>query len=482
VNLPGRAIGADNIRLGPGVSAAPALPQEQATQASGGGGLWIALIAGVMGVLMMAGAGWWVWNKTAFFKSKPQDGPTVVHQPTIPSIDPGKTNDPAKKVDPVTVTDPPVAPTQPPVVPKVSAIQALINDAKPGSEVVVPEGNYEEQLHFKDGIKLKAAPGAKVIVQTDGRVGAALLVENCKSGSITGIIFQHTGSESVQSASWPVVLIKSSTVTLENCTVQSGVSDGMIVTGVGKPQILRCTVKSNAKNGIVFESGVKATLAGTECRQNGESGVEARNSGTFPAVQSCSLQDNGLAGISVKDGASMSILEKTRCQDNKDAGIAASGEGVSVEVVDAICEGNLVGVALQEFAKGSIRDTTVRGSHQAGIQVGMTADGTELLNNTVTGSRIEGMLVTGASGRIVAIKGNKVSGNGGNGIGVFGAGFKPKVENNECITNAEYGILAAEGVGGIIRENTVRGNHSGAIGNLGAASDLVIEGNITDSK
>lgn len=477
VNLPGRPILAGNVHFNPGTAPQQTTTAAPQTAGSGGSaGLWIALVAGLMGLVMMAGAGWWVWNYTPLFKKGPAPDPKVVKQPDKP--DPGKSTDPGKTSDPGKSSIPPAPPTPQ----KISALQTLINDAKPGSEVIVPEGNYEEQLRFKEGIKLKAAPGATVIVQTDGRVGSALMVENCKTGSISGITFQHTGTEVVQNVSWPVVLVKSSSITLENCTVQSGVSDGMLITGVGKPQILRCTVKDNAKNGIVFEAGVTATLAGTECRQNGESGVEARNSGTSPILQSCALQENELAGISVKDGASASVLEKTRCQDNKDAGIAAAGEGVSLTVVDAVCETNPVGIAVQQYAKASIRDSTVRGSHRTGIQITMAADGASVLNNTVEGSKIDGLLVTGPSGTVVTITGNKVKDSGGNGIGIFGAGFKPKVESNECLNNGEFGILAVEGVSGVIRDNTVRGNHGGAIGNSGAAPDLQIQGNITDSK
>jgi nitrous oxidase accessory protein NosD len=184
----------------------------------------------------------------------------------------------------------------------------------------------------------------------------------------------------------------------------------------------------------------------------------------------------------VKDGAAVNVVDKTRCQGNKDAGMAAAGEGVELTVVDAICENNVVGIAVQDFAKGSIRDSTIRGCESHGIQFGMTADGTEVVKNTITGSKGEGMLITGANGRVVTITGNKVTEGGANGIGVFGAGFKPKIEGNECLKNAEYGILAIEGVSGIIRDNTVRDNHSGAIGHDGAAADLVIEGNITDGK
>lgn len=486
VSLPGHTSlgGATSHHTGGITGGVPMTTATQAPRQGNNTGLLIALAAGFLGLVMMAAAGWWVVNYTTIFKKKTPPDPKLVQQndkPTIPT-DPGKKPDPGKSPPSNPKTDPPsIPPTTPPTAPKASTIQAMINDAKPGSEVVVPGGNYEEQIRFKEGIKLKAAPGAQVIIQTDGRVGSALLVENCKSGSISGITFQHTGNEVVENASWPVVLIKSSTVTLENCTVQASLSDGLIATGVGKPQILRCTIKDNAKNGIVFESGVTATLAGTECVQNGESGVEARFSGTFPLIQSCALQQNGLAGISVKDGASASVLEKTRCQDNKDAGIAAAGEGVSLTVEDAICEGNPVGIAVQQYAKGIIRDSTVRNSHTTGIQVTMAADGAQILNNTVEGSKVDGMLVSGANGATAFVTGNKVSGNGGNGIGIFGAAFKPKVESNECMNNGEFGILAVEGVSGTIRENTVRGNHGGAIGNMGAASDLLIQGNITDA-
>lgn len=480
VDVPGRPIVAGNVRISPAVTPMTAPPPQP--QASGGGsGLWIALIAGVTGLVMIVGAGWWVWNHTPFFKKKPQDDPILVHRPDAPEPNPGKTTtEPGNTTPPKIPTPPPTTPTEPA---KTTTIQALINKAEPGSEVIVPDGNYEEQIRFKDGIKLKAARGAKVIVQTDGRVGSALLVENCKGGSISGITFQHTGSEVIENVSWPVVLLKASSVTLEDCTVQSGVSDGLLITGVSKPQVLRCTVKGNAKNGIVFEAGVTGTLAGTECRRNGESGVEARNTGTFLVLKSCVLAENGFAGLSVKDGASASVLEKTLCQGNKDdAGIAASGDGVFLTVVDAVCEGNKVGIAVQAQAKASVRDTTVRDSLLYGIQVGMAADSTEILNCIVEKSKLEGLLVNGGAGRTVIITGNKVSGNGANGIGVFGAGFKPTVDNNECLTNTEYGILATEGVSGFIRKNTVRGNHVGAIGNIGAAADIVIQGNITDAQ
>lgn len=471
VDVPGRQLVAGNIQIGPSVSQLPAV-KTQASPARSSAGLWIALAVLVLGLGVFGTGAWWVWNHTSYFK--PAKQPDVVAHPPPPVV-------PPVKPDPGPGINAPVVPP-PPVVSSTTTIQGMINQAKPGAEVIVPEGIYEEQLRFKEGITLRAAQPGKVTVQTDGKVGSALLVEGCKTGSISGFVFQHTGTEVAEKESWPVVLLKSSSIALEGCTVQSGVADGLHITGAGKAQVTRCIVQNNTKNGVVFDSGSTAILSATECRKNGESGAEARHTGTSPVLQGCLLADNGLAGFIAKDGASASILEKTASKNNGDAGFAAAGAGVQLTVVDAISENNLVGIAIQNQAKGSIRDSTIRLSKQAGIQIGMAAEGTEVLNNTVEQSKIEGMLVGGASGVSMSIIGNKLKGNGGSGIGVFGAGFKAKVEQNECFTNGEYGIVFTEGAGGSVRDNTSKNNNLGSIGNFGAAPDLVIEGNLIDAK
>ncbi|MFZ4768499.1 MAG: right-handed parallel beta-helix repeat-containing protein, partial [Roseimicrobium sp.] len=452
VDVPGRIIVADHVRVNPSLT--PAQPPSR-----GGNYLWVILGVGVLGLIGCGTVAWWLWAQA------PKLRQTVVTPPTNPAAPPAKVP----------------SPDIPPPPPKAVTIQARINEAKAGSEVVIPEGIYEEQLRFKDGITLRAAVPGKVFVQTDGRIGSALVVEGCDSGTISGLVFQHSGSETADNASHPVVLIKSSTVQLLECTVQSGLADGVVVTGVGKTQLVQCLVQKNVLSGVVFESGNTGTLVKTDCFRNGGSGVEARFTGTSPTIQGCRLNENDLAGLSVKDGASANVIEKTSCLKNRDAGIAAAGSGVSVTIVGAVCEDNLCGIAVMKLAKASVRDCTIRRSKQAGIQA-MAADGTEFLGNTVEDSQIEGMLIGGDSGLTVSILGNKVTGSAGSGIGVFGSGFKAKIEQNECLANAVYGILVAEGAGGIVRENIARGNHVGTINTTGAAPDIVVQGNITDAQ
>jgi parallel beta-helix repeat protein len=77
----------------------------------------------------------------------------------------------------------------------------------------------------------------------------------------------------------------------------------------------------------------------------------------------------------------------------------------------------------------------------------------------------------------MAIGDNKSRMNGFNGILVFGKGFMPTVERNECEKNGQHGILIAEGASGIIRENTTRDNNLGGIAQDGAGTTLTIEAN-----
>ena len=504
MNLPIRGVGAGAIQVGPRV--AP-LPQQQhpttpVPPKKGGGG--VLLIVGFLFVFFLVavvgGGGWYLWNRTPYLK-KLMGKDVVVnnYQDPMPSPGPGPGPGPISHSDPdlqppgpgpkpgpgptppgpTPPTPTPPEPT-PPVPAKTTTIQAAINNAKEGETVTIPAGIYEEQLKLKSGVNLRAAEIGKVIVQTEGKAGSVFMAENCNGGSVVGFVFQHSGSDVEEKATWPVALVKASSIVLESCTIQSGVGAGLLLTGASKPQITRCIVKNNTRAGIVIERGVAGVISGTECRKNGENGIEVRFTGTFPVLQGCTLIENGLSGVAVNDGASLSVLDKTICKSNAEAGIAAGGTDVNLTVAGVVLEGNRVGLAAQDGAKVSIRESSVLKSQEAGIQMANAGEGSEILNNTVEDCKLDGILATGPSGTSISIVGNKLKGNAGNGILVFGAGFKVKVEQNECSTNAQNGILAAEGVSGTIKDNTARGNHISGVKNEGAASDMIIQGNLAD--
>ncbi len=361
-----------------------------------------------------------------------------------------------------------------------TTIQAAINQAKPGDTVTIPAGIYDEQIRFKEGLNLKAAEAGQVRVQTDGKAGPALSVENCATGSISGFIFQHTGSDVVEHVSWPVVLIKSSGIAFTENTVQSGVGDGLWLSGAGKPMIKGNVFRQNAKSGVVIENGSSASVTDCEARKNGGSGMEVRLTGTAPMLKSNTCADNGGSGIVVKDGASASITDKNQMTLNTEAGIAAVGVGVSVIVEGAICDENLIGITIQKGAKARIADSTITNSKEAGLHFDGAASGSEVTGNTVEKSKFDGLMLTGETGATVLVTANKSRFNGFNGILVFGTGFKPTIESNLSEKNGQHGILATEGVSGFIRDNTAQGNNLSGVAQEAAAADIALQGNVSD--
>ena len=363
---------------------------------------------------------------------------------------------------------------------KFTSIQEAIKRAKSGDTITVPSGTYDEQLRLKDGVSLLAEESGKVVVRTDGKTGSALIIENCHAGSIKGLVFQHTGTDVVEKASWPVVMMRSSSIVFENNTVQAGVGDGMSLTGTSKPDIRRCVFSNNSKNGLVIEAGALASVTACECRKNGESGIEIRLTGSSATLTGNTLADNAGSGVVVKDGASANIVQNNKLLGNGQAGIAAVGEGVSILVNAAECDGNQIGIFVKEGAKAAIAESTVRNSKEVGIHFDGPAEGTDLNGNTIEKSTMAGVEIIGSSGLTVTLTGNKAKLNGTNGIAVFGAGFKPRIERNEAQKNGQYGILVAEGCGGVLRENTAQDNNLAGIGQVQAATDLSLQSNVTD--
>ncbi len=446
----------------------------QAVKHVGGAKPWLIALGSLWFIAVLGMGAWYAfeyWKKNT--PSVPQE---VVIAPPKPDsvVQPIEPKDSAK--DPKSTTIPITPPTQPPL--PDTTISARLAKAKAGDTITVEAGTYEEQIQFKEGVKLRASEPGKVIVQIHSKAGSALRVEKCATGSISGIIFQHLGTETVEGDASPIAQITSSSITIEDCSFQKGTGSGMEVSGAGRPALIRCTMANNSKFGLVLGSGSTAVVTQCSAQKNGASGIEVRHNGTSPMLSANTASENADSGIVVKDGATATIQGNTRCSLNGEAGIAAVGEGTSITITGANCDGNKHGISIQKTAIAKITGCTVHNSKEMGIHFGFAANGSEIRNTLVEKSDVYGILLVGNKGANPLVTGNKAHNNALTGILVTGEGFRPTVEKNECDKNGEYGIGIAEGASAIVRENILRGNNRGGIGQQNAAKDVLIENNV----
>lgn len=480
--------------------------------------LWVVLVMAMfMGLLCVGGIGWWWWHThpeaLAFLHKAPEpsettqitdnSGPSTTHRPssgeTLTSKQPvsltssnanAKTGTPDNGVvgmpaDSRVLGEPEKTPSRPPEkhqepVP-FTTIQNAINEAAPGATVTIPAGNYEESLSLKEGVQLVAA--GQVVVRFNGESGSALSAKHCQSGSVKGFTFQHSGSEVTDKDRFAVVTLQSSNVTLEDCVIQSGVGDGILVVGGGKPILRRVQSLKNAKNGLVVQAGATATVEECVCRLNGGSGISVFTTGSSVAATGTTCSDNAKSGIVATDGGSVTLTRDNKFIQNLEAGIAAEGEGITLSSSGSECVHNGHGIFVRNGVRARLEQNKVLDSQVVGIYLYMPAAGTEVRDNIVERSVGDGIQITGNAQSSVVVNGNKSSLNGLGGLVFSGnnePGFKPLVENNEAHDNGKNGMLVADLCGGQFRHNIAKQNLLGGLAEENGAPDAVFEANDFD--
>lgn len=420
-------------------------------------------------------------------KVEPKKDPVVVNNDPKPrdnepsNTEPTKSEpvkpEPVKPPDPVKPEPTKPEPTKPPE-PKPTTLAGMLAIAKAGDTVNVPAGVYEEPLVFKEGVSLVAS--GEVVVQTDGKSGPTLKIENCKEGSISGFTFLHTGSEVGGRDPWPVALVRSSSVKLQDCTFKRSLGDGVQVTGAGSATLSACHVDHSQNSGILVERGATPTITHCDVTTSGGSGIEVRLTGSNPKLIANKCSNNLMAGIAVKDDGSASISGETECRNNKEVGILAVGAGSDLNLQGGVCEENTIGIAIMDGAQAKIKGVAVRRSKDLGVTFKAAGINSEMTDCTIEESATHGVYLFGDASSGVLLRGNRCTNSGSSGMLLQGAGFKPVLDNNVSSNNGNVGIYVGEGCGGEVKNNTCRGNKNGGIVVEKASASLKKENNITD--
>ncbi|MCA9119114.1 MAG: right-handed parallel beta-helix repeat-containing protein [Planctomycetales bacterium] len=292
-----------------------------------------------------------------------------------------------------------------------SSIQAAIEAATVGDEVIVEAGVYKERIQLKLGVALRSqgdntvgelglVRAERTIIDGAGDDGQAAGVEMAEGSTLDGFTIRNVGV--YDDTEWRRHYETQGEEQEEEPIGAAGIA-GIAATGVS------CTIQNNIVHHIGY-TGIGIT------------GAEGKTCSPVVMKNICFRNMGG--GIGSMRG-STAIIRQNTCFENFYAGIGHSD--ASPLVLENVCYGNV----------------------RAGIGI--------------------------SEGSCPVVRGNKCYGNRRAGIGIrTGHETQPLVEDNDCYDNDMAGIGTREEAAPIIRGNRCYRNKLAGIGSRTAASPVVI--------
>ena len=351
-------------------------------------------------------------------------------------------------------------------------VSAAMVRAKKGDTVKLKPGTYQEQIIFKDGVTLKGDARKAVVVRTDASQ-AAMTIENCTSGKISEITFEHEDTAVEPSKSW-VIYIANSHVEVSDCSIRNGGGFGIMIERSASPAIHDCIVEKNTWSGIIInDNGTAPKLRSNQCRENGQSGIYF-NRGSRGTVEKTVCEKNQ-SGISVANQGTNVDLRSNHCRENRYNGIWFYDGSVGVAEGN-VCEANHAGILTEGIGTKPYLMSNHCLKNEAGLAFGSGASGTAEKNDCE--SNDIGMMVQGA-GTSVTIAGNHVfNGSGSDGAGIsVQEGATASVISNTLENNPGCGIFIGSGASPTIQQNTCRFNRLNGIVFRGGAGGMATGNN-----
>jgi parallel beta-helix repeat protein len=296
---------------------------------------------------------------------------------------------------------------------KYERIADAISRAEVGDTVLVKAGSYFESITFKDGIRLVGEGRDKTTIQYSQCQGRVIKVEDCNSGSISGLNLElvPTGEGGEQLA---VVFVKRSS----------------------KIEIADCRIAGSLVNGLSIRNGGKAFVRNCVMESNGRCGIYVQGKGTSAELKDNICQKNQSRGICV-DGGSFAILEDSICRDNNDIGIYVCGDGTKVMLRNNKCLSNgSDGICFGDGTSGRVEDTTCEQNKRIGFYAYGRNTSAVLQNNMFRKNAQSGVFFYLADG---LVEDSISEENSANGISITNAESDVNLTGNHLCRRRERG-------------------------------------------
>ncbi len=318
-----------------------------------------------------------------------------------------------------------------------TTIQAAVNAARRGDDIVVARGTYREQVNIpadKDDITLKSRNPRQAVIEAPAVLtGGKAIVSVNGADRVTVDGFTVTG---------PAV-------------AGSGLDAGIGVFDGGSATIennLITRIRNNPLDGLQVGFGVivdgdgmttSATVSGNTITHYQKGGVLVYGPDARARVEGNVIRGTGPTGLIAQTGVQVSGGADAVVAGNSISGNSYTGGGTFA-----------AGVLVQSAGRVSLQDNRVF-ANQQGVVV-FDTNGVSVTGNQLTGNSLDGLDLIGVRGGLVA--GNLVRGNATDGV-VLSDARGVLVAGNVVRDNGGDGLVLTDGSSGnLISFNSLRGN------------------------
>jgi parallel beta-helix repeat protein len=361
-------------------------------------------------------------------------------------------------------------------------IQTVIDQAKPGTVILVSPGTYYETIKMKGQITLKSERGAVETI-IDGQ-GADRPVVICVDKSVLDgftITGRGSGSREDKKGIHAVDCTNVSPI-IRNCIIRDNDSTGINIRGEkAAPLISANKIYNNAAGGIgndekssarIIENEVyKNGLSGIGCEKGAEpiieknlsyenewAGIGIRGPGISPTIRNNQIYQNIHAGIGIELGASP-FIEGNKLFKNGRSGIGLATSSTAYIAQNIISKNILSGIGIKDNSTATIVENEISFNIMAGLTV-MDRSEVKIEKNQLLENGTQGIVVANSN---VTINNNKVEGNHHHGIGLY-ANTNARILKNEVTDNGAdekrgAGIMIVGTDDVLIHQNTLKNNY-----------------------
>ena len=379
-------------------------------------------------------------------------------------------------------------------------IQAAIDAAQPGADILVRPGVYAESVSLNRPVNLvgDTSRGEAVVIECAdvSCLRASARGASAKNLHLRSAVGFWRGLTGAAAADFPVVDISGGDLLLESCVVSSGTGTGIVVRGEGTgPTLKGLKVSDTGLNGILFTDGSGGVLEGSEVYETGwaalriERGSEplvlrskfhhSRMSGIMFAeqgagqIEGCEVYENGYANIDVKEqsspvirltrafggrqggvvfrGGSSGLLEECDIFDNAFSGIEVAQGSSPVVRRTKTHHGRTVGIYIHEDSVSLVEDSLVYENRGAGVHVAGGSRPT-FRNTVVRANAYSGFEIYGGADPLIA--GCKIYGGEMSGISIYRGG-RGRIVESDIHSNRMANISMREGARPVISKSKI---------------------------